>query len=121
MGDSQGPPHLPHRRRRLADRRHLPGGGAVTDGRSRYVPTKPFERQVIEDLPPRELEVARLIVVGMANAEIADRMKISVKTVDTHRLHLLKRLGEKNNVTLALRAIREGLILASGEPRPIAL
>lgn len=61
---------------------------------------------------PREREVAVLIADGWTNTEIADHLGISTKTVDSHRLRLLKKMGVDNNVRLVRLAIREGLVVA---------
>jgi DNA-binding CsgD family transcriptional regulator len=61
-------------------------------------------------LTEREEAVAKLLCAGLANHEIADEVGISVKTVDTHRHHVLIKLGLKNNASLALHGVREGWI-----------
>lgn len=61
-----------------------------------------------DTLTPREQEIALLLGRGDTNREIAKRLDISVKTVDTHRAHILKKLGCHNNVHLARHLIREG-------------
>lgn len=62
------------------------------------------------ELTDRERAVALLLVQGEKNKDIAEQLDVSVKTVDTHRLHLLKKLGVKNNVLLARLAIRRGYV-----------
>jgi len=66
---------------------------------------KPFDK-----LTPRELAVAGSLALGLKNSEIAEELHISVKTVDTHRAHVLKKLGLRGNVDLARLAIREGIV-----------
>lgn len=61
-------------------------------------------------LTPRELEVALMLARGDTNREIANAVGISIKTVDTHRGHVLKKLELKNNVALARFTIRMGLV-----------
>lgn len=63
-----------------------------------------------DDLTPRERTIALALAGGLRNRDIADELKISVKTVDTHRGHILKKLKVANNVTLCRLAIRLGLI-----------
>ena len=65
---------------------------------------------VLEDLTPRELEVMALIADGMTNQEIAERLGISVKTVDRHRENIMRKLGVHSRIDLVKYAIREGLI-----------
>jgi two-component system response regulator NreC len=62
------------------------------------------------ELTNRELEIAYALARGLTCREIAEAIHISVKTVDTHRGHLLKKLGAKNNVVLARLMIRDGLV-----------
>ena len=73
-------------------------------------PTSTTPDNPFEDLTPRELEVARALALGAKNSQIAENMKISVKTVDTHRSHILGKLGIHGNVALARMAIRFGIV-----------
>jgi DNA-binding NarL/FixJ family response regulator len=61
-------------------------------------------------LTPRELEVLKLLAEGHTSKEIAELLVISVKTVDRHRTHMLKKLGMRDRVELTRYAIRRGLI-----------
>lgn len=61
-------------------------------------------------LTEREMQVATLLAVGDTNHEIAKKLRITVKTFDTHRGHLLKKLSLRNNVELARLALREGWV-----------
>jgi two-component system response regulator NreC len=63
-----------------------------------------------DDLTPREREVLVLIAEGLTNAEIADRLVISVKTVDRHRENIMRKLNMHNRIDLVKYAIRMGLI-----------
>jgi len=75
------------------------------------MPSDELTRATIREvLSPRELEVAQMLVRGFTNREIAAALAISVKTVDTHRGNALRKLELRNNVALALRAVREGLV-----------
>lgn len=65
-------------------------------------------------LTPREGEILVALAQGYPNKAIAAELEISVKTVDTHRGKLLKKLGLRNNADLARCAIRHGLIDADG-------
>lgn len=62
------------------------------------------------ELTPREHEVAVALALGFKCREIADTLKLSTKTVDTHRMHLLKKLGLRNAVELARHALRVGWV-----------
>ena len=58
----------------------------------------------------RELEVLRLVVADQCNREIADRLCLSVRTVESHRRMLLQKAGTRTVVGLAARAVREGWV-----------
>ena len=60
-------------------------------------------------LPPRELEVLRWVVHGLRNKEIAEKLQINVKTVETYRARVMDRLGCSSPAELVRRALREGL------------
>jgi DNA-binding NarL/FixJ family response regulator len=61
-------------------------------------------------LSTRELQVLRRLALGHTNREIAENYNISVKTVDTYRLRLLKKLSLRNNAELSRFAIQNRLI-----------
>jgi two-component system, NarL family, response regulator NreC len=63
-----------------------------------------------DDLSERELEVLRLIALGHTNAEIGERLFLSVRTVETHRLHLQRKLARTTRAELVRYAIEHGLI-----------
>jgi DNA-binding NarL/FixJ family response regulator len=62
------------------------------------------------DLTKRETEILRLLADGMNSKEIGDKLFISKKTVDNHRLHLLQKLNVKNVAGLIKYAIIHKLI-----------
>ena len=61
-------------------------------------------------LSDREIEVLRLITQEYSNGEIAEKLFISIRTVDTHRRNLLEKLQVKNTVGLVKYAIEKGII-----------
>ncbi len=61
-------------------------------------------------LTRRELEVLSAIAQELTTQEIADKLFISTKTVETHRMNLLSKLGAKNSVGLIRIAMEKGLI-----------
>jgi len=65
---------------------------------------------VYDDLTPREREVLILIAEGLSNAEIAERLVISIKTVDRHRENIMRKLNMHNRIDLVKYALRMGLI-----------
>jgi two-component system, NarL family, response regulator LiaR len=62
------------------------------------------------DITPREHDVLRLVVEGLANKQIAQRLGIGEKTVKTHVSRLLAKLGVEDRTQAAVLAIREGLV-----------
>lgn len=62
------------------------------------------------ELTPRELEVLTLIAEGYTNRQIAERLYISVKTVDRHRENILRKLHLHSRVELVRYALERGLI-----------
>jgi two-component system, NarL family, response regulator NreC len=65
-----------------------------------------------DDLSERELEVLRLIALGHTNAEIAEQLYLSVRTVETHRAHIQQKLSLSSRAELVGYALRRGLINA---------
>jgi two-component system, NarL family, response regulator NreC len=61
-------------------------------------------------LTSREQEVLVLIAEGLTNAEIADKLVISAKTVDRHRDNIMEKLNLHSRVDLVKYAIKKGLI-----------
>ncbi len=64
----------------------------------------------LDSLSTRELQVLRQLALGQTNREIADTYNIGIKTVDTYRLRLLKKLNLRNNAELSRFAIQNHLI-----------
>ena len=64
----------------------------------------------LESLSMRELQVLRRLGMGHTNREIANAYNISIKTVDTYRARLLKKLDLRNNAELIRFAIQNHLI-----------
>ena len=76
---------------------------------------KTFKREGVEELhlerlTPRQREVLALTAQGFSMKEVALRLNISVKTVETHRLNLMDRLELHNVPRLVHYAIKTGLI-----------
>jgi two-component system, NarL family, invasion response regulator UvrY len=61
-------------------------------------------------LTAREQQVMEMLSRGMTNREIAEHLEISIKTVDTHRGHVLKKLGLRNNSELTRFAVKHGYV-----------
>ncbi|MPQ45396.1 response regulator [Marinifilum sp. N1E240] len=67
-------------------------------------------RTDIVKLSQRELEVLKLICDGYSNAEIAEELFISHRTVDRHRANLLSKTGCKNSTSLVMYAVKNKII-----------
>ncbi len=70
------------------------------------------KEQALDGLTEREREVLTLIAEGLTNQAIASRLFISIKTVQTHRAHILEKLNLHDRTELVRYAIRKGLIKA---------
>jgi DNA-binding NarL/FixJ family response regulator len=69
--------------------------------------TRTDETSVLTD---REREIVRLLAEGKSNRDIASHLRISVKTVETHRATVMHKLGFKSITDLVRYAIRNKLI-----------
>ena len=94
--------------RRLTGRLRLRGARGIRRGPRQSTRTNPAQ------LTPREVEVLSLVAKGLRNADIAERMVLSVKTVDHHVSSILRKLGVKTRAAAARDAGRLGL--KDGEP-----
>jgi len=63
-----------------------------------------------DDLSVREVEVLRLIALGHTNAEIAQKLYLSVRTVETHRSHIQQKLRVSSRAELVSHALQRGLV-----------
>ena len=68
------------------------------------------ERQSYEELTGREKEILKFIAEGYTNQEIANLLIISVKTVETHRAHILEKLGLHTRADLVKYVRNQGLL-----------
>jgi two-component system, NarL family, response regulator NreC len=63
-----------------------------------------------DPLSEREHEVMRLLALGHTNQEIATRLFISVRTAETHRAHIMRKLGLSTRAELVRHALAQGLL-----------
>ena len=84
----------------LAGRRVVPAGVAQSLA----------ERAYQSDLSPREHEVLQLVVDGLSNKLIADRLGLTEATVKTHLTHIFEKLGVEDRTQAALAAVRRGIV-----------
>jgi len=68
------------------------------------------ERPPHQRLTVREHQIMLMLLKGMVPSEIGEEMMISVKTVSTHRTHILDKLGVASTAELVLYAVRQGII-----------
>jgi two-component system response regulator NreC len=79
---------------------------------ARLVQAESEERRRAEEDPlsDREREVLRLLALGHTNQEIAKMLYISVRTAETHRAHIMQKLGLTSRAQLVSYALAEGLL-----------
>jgi DNA-binding NarL/FixJ family response regulator len=76
-----------------------------------YIKNAQFEGQQKENsLSKRELEVLKLVAAGMSNQAVADKLFISIRTVESHKNHIMQRLEIKSSVDLIKFAIKNHLV-----------
>lgn len=63
-----------------------------------------------DDLTPRETEILGLLALGYTNPEIADRLVLSVRTVETHRANIQRKTGASTRAELVAYAVDNGLM-----------
>jgi DNA-binding NarL/FixJ family response regulator len=80
-------------------------GKVIDKGLGRNTPGSPLDR-----LTPRQREILQLIAEGRSTKQIADTLKLSVKTVETHRAQLMSRLEIYDVPGLVRYAIRVGIV-----------
>ena len=68
------------------------------------------KRAEVDPLAEREREVLRLLALGHTNQEIAKMLYISVRTAETHRAHIMQKLGLSSRAELVRYALSEGLL-----------
>lgn len=74
---------------------------------------KHFDNKHREELSEREVEILVLLCGQLSSKEIADKLNISYRTVQTHRLKITEKTGAVNAVGLVLYAIEKGYILVT--------
>ena len=69
-------------------------------------------RKILLDNPlsQREIQIVQFICKQKTSSEIAEALKISLRTVENHRLHIMKKIGAKNGVGLLTYAMKTGLL-----------
>ncbi|MGR6922682.1 response regulator [[Actinomadura] parvosata] len=75
---------------------------------------RPALHRDLAELTPRELDVLRLLATGLSNAELAERLSLSVATVKTHVARILSKLGLRDRVQAVVVAYETGLVSPGG-------
>jgi RNA polymerase sigma factor (sigma-70 family) len=94
------------------DQRGAAGKSPSGEGAERTIPENRrliAERQAIESLTSNERSIIRLITEGKSNAEVADLLHLSPRTVETYRARLMQKLQLEDLVALVKFAIRNGM------------
>ena len=80
---------------------------------NRYITSNLADTQTADDDDPlsaRQIEILKLWGDGFSNQEIADKLFISVRTVETHKNHIMQKLNLKSTVDLVKYAIKSNII-----------
>jgi len=75
-----------------------------------YATKKQTNNDILPQLTKRELEVLQLFAEGYNNSEIADKLYLSVRTIESHKNHILQKTNMKNSVELIKFAIKNKII-----------
>lgn len=67
-------------------------------------------RALVNELSERETEVLRFVSQGLSAKEVAESLGISHRTVETHRMNIMKKLGAKNVAELIKKAVSSGIL-----------
>jgi two-component system response regulator NreC len=94
--------------------RRVAGGGTYLNPRlgAMLAAAPPEPSGPPDDLTEREVEVLRLIALGNTNAEIAQELYLSVRTVESHRAHIQQKLGRSTRAELVRYALDHGFLSA---------
>lgn len=69
-----------------------------------------LNKELLNQLTDRELEILKLIAEGFSNKEVGDKLFISHRTVDTHRTNIMKKIDVQNIAGLIRFALKNGLV-----------
>jgi DNA-binding NarL/FixJ family response regulator len=97
---------------------------AVAQGKSFFSPkvTKLLQEEYVQrlqqegkddsydSLTPREREILQMIAEGQANKDVANKLNLSLYTVETHRGNILQKLGLRSAAEVVLYAVRKGIV-----------
>jgi len=93
--------------------RHVRAGEGYVDPDLGAKLVVPVDEPALAPLSERERDVLHLLALGYTNQEIGNKLFISVRTVDTHRAHIMRKLSLETRAELVLFALAHGLIGAA--------
>jgi DNA-binding NarL/FixJ family response regulator len=102
--------------KRASDRELVTAIRLVTGGAGSVDPdlgarlVRPDGPPALDPLSERERDIVHLLALGYTNQEIAKRLYISVRTVDTHRAHIMRKLELETRAELVMFALAHGVI-----------
>ncbi len=103
--------HMPHQMYHSAEAGKAAEAVAESaEGLSAEVNTHPISARSEEVLSAREIEVLTLLVKGLLNKEIADRLNIGLTTVISHRRNIVEKLGMRSVSALTIYAVMRGYV-----------
>ena len=81
----------------------------------------PKKNLLLPNLTPREREVVQLLAEGRSTKEVASHLDLSVKTAETHRSNIMRKLGLHSVSELVLYAVRNNIVQVATEVMPAAV
>jgi DNA-binding NarL/FixJ family response regulator len=90
--------------------RLVAGGGGYVDPELGAKLVNPNGSAALEPLSERERDILHLLALGYTNQEIGGKLFISVRTVDTHRAHIMRKLQLDTRAELVMFALANGVI-----------
>ena len=112
LKDSPGAELLQAIRQVLAGRRYLSPPLSENAIEAYVKRAEGAEVDIYDTLTPREREVLHLAAEGLGNPAIGERLGISPRTAETHRMHVMQKLGLRTRTDLIVYAINRGLLPA---------
>jgi DNA-binding NarL/FixJ family response regulator len=90
--------------------RLVASGGGYVDPQLGAKLVSPNASPALDPLSERERDIVHLLALGYTNQEIGKKLFISVRTVDTHRAHIMRKLGLETRAQLVMFALANGII-----------
>jgi two-component system response regulator NreC len=91
----------------------IAGGTYVNPSLGARLATEPLDEGPPDDLTPRETEVLGFLALGFTNPEIAEKLVLSVRTVETHRANIQRKTGASTRAELVAYATENELLPAN--------